>query len=200
MGEFNSDDYYIYYCGQDSLRRNGVALIINKWVWNAVLGYNFKNDRLISAHFQGKPFDITVIQVYAEEDEVEWFWEDLQDLLELTPKKRCPFHHRGLEYKSKKSKDTWTNKQVWPWSTKWSRAKANQVLPKECTGHKHSLPTTQEMTLHMDITRWYQNQIDYILCSQNGEALFRQQKQDLELTVVYIISSLLKNSGSNLRK
>jgi len=91
MGEFNSDDYYIYYCGQDSLRRNGVALIINKWVWNAVLGYNFKTDRLISAHFQGKPFDITVIQVYAEEDEVEWFWEDLQDLLELTPKKDVLF-------------------------------------------------------------------------------------------------------------
>ena len=92
MGEFNSDDYYIYYWGQDSLRRNGVALIINKWVWNAVLEYNFKNDRLISARFQGKPFNTTVIQVYAqttntEEDEVELSWEDLQDILELTPKK-----------------------------------------------------------------------------------------------------------------
>ena len=91
-GRINSDDYYIYYWGQDSLRRNGVALIINKWVWNAVLEYNFKNDRLISAHFQGKPFNITVIQVYApttntEEDEVELSWEDLQDILELTPKK-----------------------------------------------------------------------------------------------------------------
>ena len=82
MGEFNSDDHYIYYCGQESLRRNGVALIVNKRVWNAVLGCNLKNDRMISVHFQGKPFNITVIQVYAptsnaEEAEVEWFYEDL---------------------------------------------------------------------------------------------------------------------------
>ena len=92
MSEFNSDDNYIYYCGKESLRRNGVAIIVNKRVWNAVLGCNLKNDRMISAHFQGKPFNITVIQVYApannaEEAEVEWFYEDLQDLLELTPKK-----------------------------------------------------------------------------------------------------------------
>ena len=96
MDEFNSDDHYIYYCGQESIRRNGVALIINNRVWNAVLGYNLKNDRIISVHFQGKPFDIRVIQVYAttsnaEEAEVEWFWEDLQDLLELTPKKDVLF-------------------------------------------------------------------------------------------------------------
>jgi len=96
MGEFNSDDNYIYYCGQESLRRNGVAIIVNKRVQNAVLGCNFKNDRLISVHFQGKPFNITVIQVYAptrntEEAEVEWFYEDLQDLLELTPKKDAHF-------------------------------------------------------------------------------------------------------------
>ena len=91
MGEFNSGDHYIYYCGQESLRRNGVALIVNKRVQNAVLGYNLKNDRMISVCSQGKPFNITVIQVYAptsnaEEAEVEWFYEDLQDLLELTPK------------------------------------------------------------------------------------------------------------------
>ena len=82
MGEFNSDDHYISYCGQESLRTNGVALIVNKKVWNAVLGYNLKNDRMISVHFQGKPFNITIIQVYApnskaEEAEVEWFYEDL---------------------------------------------------------------------------------------------------------------------------
>ena len=76
MGEFNSDDHYIYYCGQDSLRRNGVAIIVNKIVQNAVLECNLKNDRMISVHFQGKPFNITVIQVYApisnaEEAEVE---------------------------------------------------------------------------------------------------------------------------------
>ena len=92
MGELNSDDHYIYYCGQESLRRNGVALIVNKRVWNAVLGCSLKNDRMIPVHFQDKPFNITVIQVYApttdaEEAEVEWFYDDLQDLLEGTPKK-----------------------------------------------------------------------------------------------------------------
>ena len=92
MGEFNSDDYYIYYCGQESLRRNGVAIMVNKRVWNAVLGHDLKNDRVISIHIQGKPFNITVMQVYAptsnaEEAEVECFYKDLQDLLELTPKK-----------------------------------------------------------------------------------------------------------------
>ena len=92
MGEFNSDDHYIYYCGQEYLRRNGVAITVNKRVRNAVLGCNLKNDRIISVHFQGKPFNITIIQLYAptsnaEEAEVEQFYEDLQDLLELTPKK-----------------------------------------------------------------------------------------------------------------
>ena len=96
MGEFTSDDHYIYYCGQESLRRNGVAIIVNKTVRNAVLGCNLKNDRMISVRFQGKPINITVIQVYAptsnaEEAEVEWFYEDLQDLLELTPKKDVLF-------------------------------------------------------------------------------------------------------------
>ena len=92
MTEFNSDDHYIYYCGQESLRRNGAAIVVNKRVWNAVLGCNLKNNKMISIHFQGKPFNITVIQVYtpnsnAEEAEVEQFYEDLQDLLELNPKK-----------------------------------------------------------------------------------------------------------------
>ena len=82
MGDFNSDDPYIYYCGQEYLRRNGVAMIVNKRIRNVVLGCNLKNDRMISVHFQGKPFNITVIQVYAmtssaEEAEVEWFEEDL---------------------------------------------------------------------------------------------------------------------------
>ena len=91
-GEFNSDDHYIQYCGQESLRRNGVAIIVNKRVQNAVLGCNLKNKRMISVRFQGNPFNIMVIQVYvltsnAEEAEVEWFCEDLQDLLELTSKK-----------------------------------------------------------------------------------------------------------------
>ena len=96
MGEFHSDDHYIYYCGQESLRRNRVVIMVNKRVRNAVLGCSLKNDRMISVHFQNKPFNIMVIQVYAptsnaEEAEVEWFYEDLQDLLELTPKKDVLF-------------------------------------------------------------------------------------------------------------
>ena len=121
MGEFNSDDHYIYFCGQESLRRNGVAITVNNRVRNAVLGCSLKNDRMISVHFQGKSFNIMVIQVYAptsnaEEAEVEQFYGDLQDLLELTPTKRCPFHYRGLECKSRKSRNTWSNRQIWPWN------------------------------------------------------------------------------------
>ena len=122
MGELNSDDHYIRYCGQESLRRNGVAIIVNKRVQNAVLGCNLKNDKMISVGLQGKPFNITVIQVNApmnnaEEVKVDWFYEDLQDLLELTHKKRCPFHYRGLECKRKKSRNSWSNRKIWPWST-----------------------------------------------------------------------------------
>ena len=94
MGEFNSDDHYIYYCSQESLRRNWVAIIVNKRVQNVVLGCDLKNDRMISVHFQGKPFDITVIQVYAptsNAEEAEWFYEDRQDLLELTSKEDVLF-------------------------------------------------------------------------------------------------------------
>ena len=96
MGEFNSDDHYIYYCRQKSFRRNGVAIMVHKRVQNAVLGCNLKNHRMISIRLQGKPFNITVIQVYAptsnaEKAEGEWFYEDLQDLLELTPKKDVLF-------------------------------------------------------------------------------------------------------------
>ena len=154
MGEFNSDDHYIYYCGQESLRRNGVAIIVNKRLGNAVLGCNLENDRMISVHFQGKPFNITVIQVYAmtsntEEAEVGWFYEDLQDLLELTPKKDVLFI-------------------IWVWNAKLGSQETagitgkfglgvqnEAVLPRECTGHsKYPHPTTQEKTLHVDITRW----------------------------------------------
>ena len=105
MGEFNSDNHYNYYCGQESHRRNGVAFIVNKRVQNAVLGYNLKNNRMILVRFQDKTFNITVIQVYApttrvKEAEVDQFCEDLEDLLELIPKKkkRCPIlgpHNHG---------------------------------------------------------------------------------------------------------
>ena len=148
MGEFNSDDHYIYYCGQESLRRNGVAIMVNKRFWNAVLECNLKNDRMISVRFQGKPFNITVIQVYpptsnAEEAEVEWFYEDLQDLLELIPKKDVLFIIGDWNCKSRKLRNTWSNRQICPWNTEWSRAKTNRVLPRKCTGHsKHPLPTT----------------------------------------------------------
>ena len=118
MGEFHLDDHYIYYCGQESLRRDGVAIIVNKRVQNAVLGCNLKNDRMISVRFQGKPFSITVIQVYAptsnaEEAEVEWFYEDLQDLLELTPKKDVLFIIGDWNAKVGGQKTP----GIWPWST-----------------------------------------------------------------------------------
>ena len=120
VGEFNSDDHYIYYCRQESLRRNGVAIMVNKRVQNAALGCNLKNDRMISVRFQGKPFNITVIQVYApasnaEEAEVEWFYEVLQHF-RTKIKKRCLFRYRGLECKSRKSRNTWNNRQICPWN------------------------------------------------------------------------------------
>ena len=159
MCEFNSDDLYIYYCGQQSLRRNGVAITVNKRVWNTVLGYNLKNNGMISVSFQGKPFNITVIQVYALTSNAKevWSWMVLwrpTRRFRTNTKKRRPFHYRGLKCKSRKSRNTWNNKQIWPWSTELSRAKTNRVLPREHTGHcKHPLPTKQEKTLHMDI-RW----------------------------------------------
>ena len=185
-GEFNSDDHYIYYCGQGSLRRNGVTIIVNKRVWHAVVVWNLKNKKMISVPFQGKPFNITVIQVYApisnaEEAEVETFYEVLQNLLELTFKKRCPFHYRELEWKSRKLRNTWNNRQIWPWSTEWSRAKANRVLPRECTGHsKHPLPTPKRrFYTWTSPDSQYQNQIDYIFCSQRWRSSIKSAKTRL---------------------
>ena len=122
MDNFISDDHYIYYYGPESLRRNAVAIMVNKRVQNAVFGCNLKNERMISVHFQGKPLNITIIRVHAptsntEETEVEPFYEGLKDLLELTPPKICPFHYRGLECKSRKLRNTWSNRQIWPWNT-----------------------------------------------------------------------------------
>ena len=120
MGEFNSDDHYIYYCGQESLRRNGVAIKVNKRVRNAILGCNLKNNRMISVLFQGKPFNITVIQVCAptkntEEAEVEQYYEDLQGLLELTLKKYVLFIIGDWNAKVGVG-NTWDNRQIWPWN------------------------------------------------------------------------------------
>ena len=151
MGEFNSNDHYIYYCGEEYLGRNGIALKINKRIWNAILGCKLKNSRMISIHFWGKPFKIIVIPTTdTGETEVDRFYEDLQQILELTPKKDV---HRGLEWKSRKSRNTHNNRNVSPWSTKWSRAKANRVLSREYSEQQNPFPTTQETTLHKDITR-----------------------------------------------
>ena len=158
MGEFNSDDHYIYYCGQESLRRNGVAIMINKTVRNAVLGCNLKNDRMISVRFQGKPFNITVIQVYAptsnaEEAEVEWIYEDVQDLLELIPKKDVFFMIGDWNTKvgSQEIPGVTVNLAL---DYRMKKVKANRDLRREHTGHsKHPLSITQKKTLHMDITR-----------------------------------------------
>ena len=119
-GGINADDHYIYYCGQESLRRNGVAITVNKRVRNAVLGCSLKNDRMISVCFQGKPFNITVIQVCAltsNAEETEQFYERPTRPSRTNTQKRCPFHYRRLECKSRKSIKTWSNREIWPWST-----------------------------------------------------------------------------------
>ena len=158
MSEFNSDKHYIYYCGQESLRRNGVTIIVNKRVWNAVLGCNLRNDRMISVRFQGKRFNITVIQVYAptsnaEEAQAEWFYEDLQDIVELTPKKDILFIIGGWNAK--------VERQETPGVTgKFDLAVHNgagQRLIEFCQENTlvtaNTLFLQHEKTLQMDITR-----------------------------------------------
>ena len=145
--------------------------MVNKRVQNAVLGCNLKNDRMISVPFQGKTFNITVIQVYvptsnAEKAEVEGLvglvWRPTRPFRNKTPK-RCPPHNSGLECKSRKSR----NRQIWLSNMEWNRAKTNRVLPRKCTGHsKHPLPTIQEKTLHMDITRWSTPKSDWLYSLQ----------------------------------
>ena len=142
---------------------------------------------MILVRFQSKTCNITVIQVYApttDAEEVDQFYEDLEYIVELTPKKKkgCSSHHWGLECKSRKSGDTWSNRQVWLWSTKWSRAKANRVFSKEHTGHsKHPLPTPQqETTLHMDMTRWLiPKAVWLILCSLRWRSSIQSAKTKL---------------------
>ena len=160
MGEFNSDDHYVYYCGQESLRRNEVAFIVNKRVQNAVLGCNLTNDRMISVHFQGKPFSIRVIQVYAttsnaEKAEVEQFYEDLQDFLELEPKKDVLFVIGDWNAKVGSQEVPGVTGKFGLGIQNEAGPSLTRVLPREHSGHsKHFLPTTQEKTLHMGITRW----------------------------------------------
>jgi len=145
--------------------------------------------------FQGKPLNITVIQVYAPTTNAKrwnwiFLWRPSRPSRANTPK-RCPFHHRGLECKSRKSRDTWSNRQVWPWSTKWSKAKANRVLLRECTGHsKHPLPNTRDNSTHGH-HQIVNTEIRFIIffAVKDGEALHSQQKQDQELTVAQIMNS-----------
>ena len=171
MGEFNSDDHYIHCRGQESLRRNRVAIIVNRRVWNTVLGCNLKNDK-ISAHFQGKPFNITVIQVYtlisnAEEAEVEQFFEDLKDLLELTPNKDVLFII-GDWMQKKKSRNTWVTgksglevqKEAGQRLIEFCQEKALVIANTLFQQHKRR-PYTWSSP---DGQHW--NQIDYILCNQ----------------------------------
>ena len=158
MGKFNSDNHYIYYCGQESLRRKGVSLVINKRIWNAVLGCNLKNDRAISNHFQGKPFNITVIQVYApitdaKEAEVPVLWRPRRSSRINTKKdERCPFHH--WDQKAKVG-----SQQIPRTTVKFGLGVQNEagqrltVLLREHSGHSNPPFPTQRMSLHMDITR-----------------------------------------------
>ena len=186
MGEFNSDDLYIYYCGQESLRRNGVAIIVNKRVWNAVFGCNIKNKRMISVRLQGKPFNITVIQVYAltsnvEEAEVEWFYEDLQDLLELTTKKDVHFIIGDWNAKVGSQETPGVTGKFGLGVQNEGRAKANRVLPREHTAHsKHPYPTTQEKTLHMDITRWSIPKLNWLYSLQPKMKFYTVSKNKTE--------------------
>ena len=135
--------------------------------------------------FQGKQLKVTVIQIYTpttnvKEVEVERFYEDLQELLELASKKRCFFHHKGLECKSRKYRGTWSDRQIWLWSTKWNRAKDNRVLPREDTCYsKHSLPITHETALHMDITRWWILKSDLLYSLQLKKEKFYTVKKKI---------------------
>ena len=173
MGEFNSDDHYIYYCGQELLRRNGVAIIVNKRVQNALLGCNLKTHRMISVRFQGKPFNITVIQVYAptsnaEEAEVEWFYEDLQDLLKLTPKKDVLFIIGDWNAKV-------GSQEIFGVRGKFGlrvQNEAGQRLVAFCQENTLVIADTLFQQHKRRLYTWtspdgqHRNQIDYILCSQ----------------------------------
>ena len=162
---------------------------------------------MISVRFQSKPFNITVSQVYAptsnaEKAEVEWFYEDLQDLLELTCKKRCPFHHIGLECKSSKTRDSWSNRQVWPWNTNQSRGNGSRVLQKNALIIAKDLFQQHRRKLYTLTSPDGNSRIKLIIFfeAEDGEALYSQQKQHWELTVAKNMNSLFQNSDLNWRK
>ena len=183
MGAFNSDDHYICYCGQEFLRRNGVALIVNKTVQKAKLGCNLKNNRMISVCFQRNPFNITVIQVYAptsnaEEAEVEWFYEDLQDLLELTPPKDVLFiiEDWNAEVGSQEIPGVMGKFGL------GVQNEAGQRLIEFCQENALVIANTLLQQHKRRLCRWtspngqYRNQTDYILCSQRWRSSVQSAK------------------------
>ena len=183
MGEFNSDDHYIYYCRQESLRRNEVAITVNKRVQNAVLGSNLKNDRMISVHFQGKPFNITVIQVYAptsnaEEAEVERYHEDLQDLLELMPPKDVLFIIGDWNAKGGSQETSGVTGRF----VLGVQNETGQRLIQFCQENALVIANTLFQQHKRRFYTWtspdgqYQNQIDYILCSQRWRSSIQPAK------------------------
>ena len=201
MGEFNSDDHYIYYGWQEPLRRNEVALIVNKRVQNAVLGCNLKNNRMISVHFQGKPFNITGLQVCApttnaKEAEVEWFYEDLQDLLHQTPK-NVLFSIRdwnaivgsheipGVTRKFGLGVQNEAGQTLTEFCQENALVIANTLFQQHYSTHGHHQMVNTEI------------RVIIFFAAQDGEALYSQQKQYLELTVAQIMNSLLPNSDLN---
>ena len=183
MGGFNSDDHHIYYCGQESLKRNEVAIMVNKRVQNAVLGCNLKNDRMISIRFQGKPFNITVIQVYAptsnaEEAELERFYEDLQDLVELTPKKEVLFITGDWNAKV-------GSQETLRLTGKFGlgvQNEAGQRLIEFCQENALVIANTLLQQQKRGLYTWtspdgqHQNQTDYILCSQRWRSSIQSAK------------------------
>ena len=200
--EFNLDDQYIYYCGQDSLRRNGVAIMVIKRDQNEVLGCNLKNDRMISVRFQGKPFNITAIQVYAptsnsEEAEVEWFYEDLQDLLELTPQKDVLFTIGDWNAKV-------GSQEIPGVPGKFGlgiQNEAGQRLIEFCEENALVIANTLFQQHKRRLYTWtspdgqHRNQTDYILCSQRWRSSIQSAETSPGgMTVAYSMNSLLPNS------
>ena len=207
MDEFNSDDHCICYCGQESLRRDGVTIIVNKRVRNAVLGWNLKNDRMVSVWLQGKPFNITVMQIHsptsnAEKAEVEWFCEDLQDLLELTPPIDILFIIGDWNAKV-------GSQEISGVTGKFHlgvQNEAGQRLTEFCQENTLVIANTLFQQHKRLLYTWtwpdgqYWNQIDYVLCSQRWRSCIQSAKQDQELTLARIMKSLLPNSDLNWRK
>ena len=162
MGEFNSDNHYIYYLWAGICPQNELC--------------SFPRQTIL---YHGNPSLCPNQQCWRS-----WSWTVLWRPTRPSTtniQKRCPYHYRGLECKSRKSRNTWSNRQIWPWSTKWSRVKTNRVLLREYTGHsKHLLTKTQEKTLHMDITRWPIPKSDWLYYLQpKMEKLYRVSKNKI---------------------